>query len=282
MAMAELPDIPDFLKVANRGPLPKEYVARKPPREALQLAPAEKPRACGLAAVARDRGQEEGRAGVEARRPARSAALSLTKDQAPSPMAAPSYCLGSPTMLDSTSSKIGALREVVLALLREHQRDAALPTNARFLYYELVQRRLLSTERTGARRPDQILHDALTDLCEDGRIPWGWIVDETRTVEDYTGYRTIKEGVLAQLPHITLDPWHGQAPLILTESRSLSGVLRHVVLDHRARIAATNGQCGGLLRTDIAPLLQPRGSQHLSRRSRSRRRPDQREHSVRS
>ena len=51
-----------------------------------------------------------------------------------------------------TPSKIGALRNVLLALLHEHQRDGALPTNARFLYYELVQRGLLSKERTGARR----------------------------------------------------------------------------------------------------------------------------------
>ena len=41
---------------------------------------------------------------------------------------------------------------MLLALLHEHQRDGALPTNARFLYYELVQRGLLSKERTGARR----------------------------------------------------------------------------------------------------------------------------------
>jgi hypothetical protein len=61
--------------------------------------------------------------------------------------------------------------------------------------------------------------------------------------------------VLAQLPHIALDPWRGNAPLILTESRSLAGVLRGVVLKYRARIASTNGQVGGFLHTDIAPLL---------------------------
>lgn len=72
--------------------------------------------------------------------------------------------------------------------LREHERDGAIPTNARFLYYELLQRGQLSKQRTGARRPDQDLHDALTDIRADGRIAWDWIVDETRSVEDYTGY----------------------------------------------------------------------------------------------
>jgi hypothetical protein len=118
-------------------------------------------------------------------------------------------------------SKIGALRDLLLGLLRDHERDGTIPTNARFLFYELVQRGQLSKEKTGARRPDQNLHDALTDIREDGRIPWDWIVDETRSLDDYTGYPIIKEGVLSQLPYIALDPWRSRAPMILTESRSL-------------------------------------------------------------
>jgi hypothetical protein len=153
-------------------------------------------------------------------------------------------------------SKIGQLRDLLVALLQEHERDGALPTSARFLFYELVQRGQLSKTATGARRPDQNLHDALTDIREDGRVPWDWIVDETRSLENYTGYPTIKQGVLASVPHITLDPWQGRAPLVLTESRSLAGVLRSVVSDYACRIAATNGQCGGFLRTDVGPTLQ--------------------------
>lgn len=154
-------------------------------------------------------------------------------------------------------SKIGALRELVYNLLLEHESDGTIPTNTRFLYYELVQREHLSKHKTGARRPDQDLHDALTDVREDGRIPWDWIVDETRSVEDYTGYPSVLEGVLQTLPHIRIDPWRGKAPFILTESRSLAGVLRPVIIEYRARIASTNGQCGGFLRTGIAPLLKP-------------------------
>src|SRR6516225_7703129 len=112
--------------------------------------------------------------------------------------------------LSPPHSKIGALRAILLALLEEHERDGALPTSARFLFYELVQRGQLSKERTGARRPDQDLHDALTDLREDGRVPWDWIVDETRSLDDYTGYGSIKEGMLDRLPYIGLDPWRGR------------------------------------------------------------------------
>jgi hypothetical protein len=54
-----------------------------------------------------------------------------------------------------------------------------------------------------------------------------------------------------------IDPWRGKAPFILTESRSLAGVLPPIIIEYRARIASTNGQCGGFLRTNIAPLLKP-------------------------
>jgi len=161
------------------------------------------------------------------------------------------------TNAQQPTSMIGALRDLLFDLLQEHDADGTIPTNARFLFYELVQRGQLSKEKTGARRPDQNLHDALTDIREDGRIPWDWIVDETRSLDDYTGYGSIKDGVLAQLPYITLDPWRSRSPMILTESRSLAGVLRENVVEYRARIASTNGQCGGFLRTNIAPRLQP-------------------------
>jgi hypothetical protein len=38
------------------------------------------------------------------------------------------------------TSKIGALRDLLVGLLVEHERDGTLPTNARFLFYELAQR----------------------------------------------------------------------------------------------------------------------------------------------
>ena len=102
--------------------------------------------------------------------------------------------------------------------------------------------------------PDLI--DALKRLRDEGRVPWEWITDETRTIEDYTGYQTVKQGVLTTLPGIGLNPWHYSPPLILTESRSLAGVLRAVASEYRVRIASTNGQVGGFLHTDVAPLLQ--------------------------
>jgi hypothetical protein len=152
-------------------------------------------------------------------------------------------------------SKASQLRAALLALLEEHRRDGALPTSGRFLFYELVARGIISKQPTGKRRADQDMTEALTQLREGGDIPWDWIVDETRSLEDYSGSPTIMQGVLDRLPHIPLDPWNGEVPLILTESRSLTGCLRPLVNEYAIRIAPTNGQCGGFLHTDIAPGL---------------------------
>ena len=154
-------------------------------------------------------------------------------------------------------SKIGALRDLLVALLHEHVRDGTIPTNARFLYYELVQRGELKKERTGARRPDQDLHTALTNIRDDGRIPWEWIVDETRSIENYTGHTSVRQGLVESIPYVTIDPWRGDPPMVITESRSLAGVLRHIVDEYRARIASINGSCTGFLHTKVAPTLKP-------------------------
>jgi hypothetical protein len=142
-------------------------------------------------------------------------------------------------------------------LLQEHERDDALPTSARFLFYELVQRGVISKERkTAGRRPDQDMSDALTQLRERGDVPWDWIVDETRSLDDFTGAPTLRQWMLDVLPAARLDPWADDPPLILTESRSLAGVLRALVREYGGLIAATNGQCGGFLHTKIAPTLR--------------------------
>jgi hypothetical protein len=159
--------------------------------------------------------------------------------------------------VSAPDTKAGMLQRACLDLLAEHERDGALPTSIRFLYYELVQRGIVSKTRTGARRTDHDTIDALTRLREAGQIPWDWIVDETRSLDDYTGDTSIKQGVLDRLPYIHLDPWRGWPPMILTESRSLAGVLRSIVTDYAARIASTNGQVAGFLHTVIAPQLRP-------------------------
>jgi hypothetical protein len=150
----------------------------------------------------------------------------------------------------------GDLQRTVLALLHEHERNGELPTNARFVFYELEQRAIVSKVRRGARRSDQNTTDALMHLRNAALVPWSWIVDETRWVGGYDRKGTIREEVAAFIEEATINPWAGKPPLVLVESRSLGGVLRSLVEDeYRCRLAPTNGQAGGFLRTDVAPLL---------------------------
>jgi hypothetical protein len=58
------------------------------------------------------------------------------------------------------------------------------------------------------------------------------------------------------LEHACIDPWRGEIPTLITESRSLAGVLRDVCQDYRVRVTSTNGQVGGFLHTDVIPALQ--------------------------
>jgi len=153
-------------------------------------------------------------------------------------------------------TKKAVWRGLALKLLKEHERDDALPTYGRFLYYEVVQRDIISKHRQGARRSDQDLIEALTDLREAEVVPWDWILDETRSLEDYSGSLSIKQAMLDYLPHARLDLWKGRIVLVLTESRAMKGVLDDIAWRYRVRITSTGGQCAGFLHTKIVPLLK--------------------------
>jgi hypothetical protein len=158
--------------------------------------------------------------------------------------------------LSPAGTKTGRLQRACLALLREHEADGALPTSGRFLFYELVQRGVLSKQPTGRRRPDQDMTDALKHLRDAGLVPWDWIVDETRTLLQWKYDATVAGYARAAVERARLDCWAGRPPpLILTESRSLAGVLRNLAGEYLCPVAATNGQAGGFLVTDVAPLL---------------------------
>jgi hypothetical protein len=140
------------------------------------------------------------------------------------------------------------------------QAKTAWPTSARFLYYELVVRAVLQKHKEQGkrgRRSDQDLHDALTYLRQKGFVPWEWLVDETRSLDDFTGWSSINAWATTSVKCVRLDPWQGRAPLLLLESRSLAGVLRRLAQHYAIKIAATNGQVGGFLHTDVAPMLKP-------------------------
>lgn len=159
-------------------------------------------------------------------------------------------------LLSRPASAKGQLQRAVLALLFEHQERGELPTNGRFVFYELEQAGVVSKARTGARRSDQNTSDALMFLRELGLVPWSWIVDETREIHDWLHAPTVWEFAVDSVKQARINPWQGLPPLVICESRSLGGVLRPVVAEYVCPLAPTNGQCGGFLHTEVAPMLR--------------------------
>ena len=92
---------------------------------------------------------------------------------------------------------------------------------------------------------------------DEGLVPWGDIVDETRSLHNPHRRATMAEATADLLDRAQKDPWEGTlAPLVLCESRSLSGVLSDIAQGYCVPLAATNGQTGGFLHTDVGPLVQ--------------------------
>jgi hypothetical protein len=158
---------------------------------------------------------------------------------------------------------IGDMRNSVLKLVQQHHAEGTIPTNARFLYYELVSGSFPppkgSPWTNGYQKTDKRLNGyvigALTMLRKSGDVDWEDIEDETREIHNWTGEAELKQGLLDALEQVRLDPWEDEAPLVITESRSLVGALRRTCSKYRVQLASLNGQCGGFLHTDLIPIL---------------------------
>jgi hypothetical protein len=142
-------------------------------------------------------------------------------------------------------TKIGRLRRACLDKLREHERDGAIPTNGRFIFYELQQdgaapkHYLHADGSKRARPPSQDVTDALMDLRKAGHIPWDWIVDETREITEWQSAADVQHYLLDRLAYARIDCWGGeQAPLVICEARSTKDVLERIAHEYLAPITA--------------------------------------------
>ncbi len=152
----------------------------------------------------------------------------------------------------------GQLKQDLLDLWREHKGTSTLPTNTRFLYYELVALGKVSKEKKPGQKkePYQYVCEALTFLRQNKYIPWEDIRDESRDITQPVAYDSIAEGVRVSVEYSRLKLWKGELPpMIITESRSLRSVLENLCDQYQTPLVSTNGSCGGFLHTDIGPAL---------------------------
>ena len=156
----------------------------------------------------------------------------------------------------------GRLQRIAYATLLEHHANDEIPTNGRFLFYELeglghVFKIPPPKKRGTSSRPGPMeLSEATMRLRELGLIEWDWIVDETRTLVEWDHAASVYEYIEDRIYEARINPWDDDPPLLIVESRSLGGVLRNLTYEYLVPIAATGGQVGGFLHTDVIPLLQ--------------------------
>ena len=135
--------------------------------------------------------------------------------------------------LSAPHTKSGKLQRACLALLREHQQAGTLPTNGRFLFYELEQRGIVPKHYDDlVHQPAQDVTNALIQLRQRGLVPWSWFTDESRSVDIWPYAASVFEYAVAAIDDARIDCWDGEPPpLIICESRATAGVLRRI---HRA------------------------------------------------
>lgn len=160
--------------------------------------------------------------------------------------------------LSRENTRNGYLQRVCLELYQEHRHEGTLPTSLRFLFYELEGRGIVAKSYPGkVITGSQEVSRAFMVLREEGLVPWEDIVDETRSLHNPHSRATVAEAAADLLDRARKDPWEGTlAPLVLCESRSLSGVLSGIARRYCVPLAATNGQTGGFLHTDVGPLMR--------------------------
>lgn len=163
--------------------------------------------------------------------------------------------------LSPANTNTGRLQRALLKQLRLHQDEGTIPTNGRFLFYELEQLGVVkkqAPEDRGKRGDRANLTDALTILRERKVIPWWWINDERR---DYTAWATsasVAEYVIDSADRASLDRWAGKpAPLIICESEGVYGVLYDLAARYTVPITYTSGQARAHLINSVAPNLGP-------------------------
>ncbi len=164
--------------------------------------------------------------------------------------------------LAPANTKAGKLQRECWAVLQDHEVRGSIPTSVRFVFYELEGLGVVPKNYYGpdgkkkARTPSNDVADAIKRLRDVGLVPWNWIVDETRNLDNWRYAESVYQYVEDTIDLARIDLWQGEPPpLILCESRSLAGVLRRIAGNYLCPIAATNGQAGGFLRTDVGPLM---------------------------
>jgi hypothetical protein len=173
--------------------------------------------------------------------------------------------------IDYGRGKAARIRRLVHGLLLAKDAAGEIPTNGRFIFYELIQRGdAVKPTRPGHRRekgwpPGEVdIAGGTKWLRDEKHVPWWWIADESRHLTTWAYADSVADFLRDRLAAATINPWGDEAPpLIICEAMATAGVLASAVSRYCCPITGTKGFCNAHLRNDLAPLFENEDRQVL-------------------
>jgi hypothetical protein len=157
------------------------------------------------------------------------------------------------------TTKADRIRNWLTNRIADKAEAGELPTTLRYLFYEAVTAGIVpkKTGRKGGRRPDADLIQYATELREKGIIPWGAIVDESRTMMARSSWETPTNFLDEAIAQYRLDPWAeaDARPVLFAESAGPLLALDATLNTYSVAGVPTRGQTNGFLRTTVARSL---------------------------
>jgi hypothetical protein len=164
--------------------------------------------------------------------------------------------------IDFGRGDAAVLRQACLEeIIRLRGDEPLCRTVVRFIYYRMVAQRLVPKDAECVPQPGKksvklssdYVSQALTWLREHGFVDDAEIVDESRSTMNNVGFPNVRDGLIAYLNVIELDPWDGDPPVLVVESRSLRSFFGPLAEEFRIDVITLGGQSSrGYLANDAA------------------------------
>lgn len=140
-------------------------------------------------------------------------------------------------MARRTKEQIHQLNQQILDELEDTH-----PQSLRHVFYRMTDPRLpepVEKSESGYRT----IMKRLTALRRDGRVPYGWIVDETRAGSYVRANDSVTEYLLGVVDYYQFDPWRDVDHYVQVwcESRSIAGVIRDLCDEFRVALYPAGG-----------------------------------------
>ena len=127
------------------------------------------------------------------------------------------------------------------------------PISVRGVAYKLFSEGLIEDMKAGYRQTSRLL----TIARREGRIPFAWIVDESRMVRIANTFSAASEFSRNAVNWFRLDPWEGQHKRVevWSEKATVSGVLAPILREHAVSFRNCKGFASATFENDAVEMM---------------------------